>query len=268
MSSLEKACLDELLQLKDWCDANKIQINPNKSCILHLPPKQNTPPLTFQIPYDNSFIVNSICCKYLGILIDNQLNFKQHIQLLESKIAKSVGILNKLQHIFPFSALVIYFALVHPHLLYGLPIWGSIFPTYLQKLQRLQNKALDIISNCDPKTSTTPLFYQYKILKIQDLYYLEIAKIMHQYSNKHLPICFTSFFTQTSSIYSQSTRSNIGNDLYLPHFLSSQCQRSIKFQGAKIWNFISPHIRNQSFNTFKHNIKIQLLNSYICIKTI
>ena len=175
-----------------------------------------------------------------------------------------MGILNKLQHIFSSSALVlIYFALVHPNLLYGLPIWGSTFPTYLQKLQRLQNKALRIISNCNPKTSTTPLFYQYKILKIQDLYYLEIAKIMHQYSDKHFPICFISFFTQTSSIHNRSTRSNIRNDLYLPHFLSSRCQRSIKFQGTKIWNSISPHIRNQSFNTFKRNIKIQLLNSYI-----
>ena len=109
-------------------------------------------------------------------------------------------------------------------------------------LQRLQNKALRIISNCNPKASTTPLFYQYKILKIQDLYYFEIAKTMHQYSNKHLPICFTSFFTQTSSIHNQSTRSNIQNDLYLPHLLSSRCQRSIKFQGAKIWNSISSHI--------------------------
>ena len=264
LSSLEKACLDKLIQLKDWCDANKIQINPNKSCILHLPPKQNTPPLTFQIPYDNSFIVNSICGKYLGFIIDNKLNFKQYIQLVESKIAKSVGILNKLRHIFSSSALVlIYFSLVHPHLLYGLPISGSTFPTYLQKLLRLQNKAVRIISNCNSKTSTTPLFYQYKILKIQDLYYLEIAKIMHQYSNKHLPICFTSFFTQTSSIHNRSARSNIRNNLYLPHFLWSRCQRSIKFQGAKIWNSISPHIRNQSFNTFKRNIKIQLLNSYI-----
>ena len=132
LSSLEKAYQDELIQLKDWCDATKIQINPNKSCTLNLPPKQNTPPLTFQISYDNSFIGNIICCKYFGILIDNKLNFKQHIQLVESKIAKLVGILNKLRHIFPSSALLlIYFALVHPHLLYGLPIWGSTFPIYL-----------------------------------------------------------------------------------------------------------------------------------------
>ena len=78
LSALEKACSNELIQVKDWCDANKIQINPNKSCVLHLPPKQNTPPSTFQIPYDNFFIFNSICCKYLGILIDNKLNFKHH----------------------------------------------------------------------------------------------------------------------------------------------------------------------------------------------
>ena len=137
-----------------------------------------------------------------------------------------MGILNKLRHIFPSSAiLLIYFALVHPDLLYSLPIWGSTFPTYLKKLQRLQNKALRIISNYNPKTSAIPLFYQYKILKIQDLYYFEIAKIIYQYSNKHLPICFTSFFTQTSSIHNRSTRFNIQNNLYLPHFLSSRCQR-------------------------------------------
>ena len=169
LSALEKACSDELIQHKHWSDANKIKINTNKSRIINLPPKQNTPPLTFQITYDNSFIVNSTCCKYLEILIDNKLNFKQHIQLVESKIAKSVGILNKLRHIFPSSALLlIYFALIYPYLLYGLPIWGSSFPTYLQKLQRLQNKTLLIISNCNLKPSTTPLFYQYKILKIQD----------------------------------------------------------------------------------------------------
>ena len=34
LSALEKACSDELIQLKDWCDASKIQINSNKSCII------------------------------------------------------------------------------------------------------------------------------------------------------------------------------------------------------------------------------------------
>ena len=179
LSALKKTCSDELIQLKDWCDAKKIQINPNKLCILHLPPKQNTPPLTFQIPYNNSFIVNSFFCKYLGILINNKLNFKQYIQLVESKIAKSLGILNKLRHIFPSSALLlIYFALIH---LFSITIRPSLlekyFPNILPKLQRLQNKALCIISNYNPKTLATPLFYQYKILKIQDLYDLKLPKL-------------------------------------------------------------------------------------------
>ena len=54
LSALEKACSDELVQPKDWCDAKKILINANKSYILHLPPKQNTTPLTFQSPCSNS----------------------------------------------------------------------------------------------------------------------------------------------------------------------------------------------------------------------
>ena len=104
-----------------------------------------------------------------------------------------------------------------------------------QKLQRLQNKALCIISNCNPKTSTTPLFYQYKILKIQGLFYFEIAKIMHQYSNKHLPICITSFFTQTNSIHNQSTRSNI-RMIYTYHtsYRLDVNDQFKGFQGAKI----------------------------------
>ena len=116
LSALDEAYSDEFVQLKDWCDADKIQINPNESYILHIPPKQNITPSNFLIPYDNSFMVNRVCCKYLGLLIDNKLNFKQNILLVESKIAKSVGISNKLRHIFPSLALLlIYFALVHPH---------------------------------------------------------------------------------------------------------------------------------------------------------
>ena len=48
LSFLEKACSNALVHVKDWCDANKIQINSNKSYKLHLPPKQNTTPLTFK----------------------------------------------------------------------------------------------------------------------------------------------------------------------------------------------------------------------------
>ena len=111
-------------------------------------------------------------CKYLGIYLDSKLHFQPHISKIEIKVAKAVGILSKLRFLFPKSTLILlYYALIHPHLLYALPLWGRTFPTYLTKLQRLQNKALLIVFNCKQHDSLTPLFHKLEILKIRDLYH-------------------------------------------------------------------------------------------------
>ena len=187
------------------------------------------------------------------MLLDDKLNFKPHILQLETKLAKAVGILSKLWHFLPLSALrLLYFSLIHPHLFYALPIWESTFPSYsyFKKLQRLQNKSIRIIFNISPKTSVSPYYYKLKILKLADLYIYEIAKIMHQHSRKALPDYLSFFFTTTRQIGNRHTRSHSNNTLYLPKFSTSRCQRSIKFQETKFWNSIPIELQNQSFNKF------------------
>ena len=116
------------------------------------------------------------------------MHFQPHINQIEIKVAKAVGILSKLR--FPFlksTLILLYHAFIHPHLLYALPLWGSTFPTYVTKLQRLQNKALRIIFNCKQHDTLTPLFHKLEILKIRDLYHFEICKLMYLHSKKSLP---------------------------------------------------------------------------------
>ena len=64
-TSLENICAIEMSRLKDWCNANKIQINSQKSCILPISPKLNVPSLNLNLPYGNSKINSSQICKYL-----------------------------------------------------------------------------------------------------------------------------------------------------------------------------------------------------------
>lgn len=263
-SSLETECNKELEKLKNWCSANELQINPNKSSALIIPSTLNSINPDLQMSYDDCIIKCENSCKYLGIFLDNNLHFKPNIMQTEAKISKAVGILSKVRNLFPKNTLLLlYYALIHPHLLYGLPLWGSTFPTYLIKLQRLQNKAIRVIVDCNRKTSITPYYYELSILKISDLFRFEVGKLMFQHSKNMLPPCFSSMFTYLSSIHSLSTRSKLRKDLYLPKFSTSRCQRSIKYNGVKIWNGISPSLRNQSFNRFKSNYKKHLLSSYI-----
>ena len=207
----------------------------------------------------------SLCesAKYLGVIIDSTLNFKPHIIALEKRVSRSVGIPSKSRFLFPSSILLLfYYALVHPHLVYGLPIWDSTFETYLSKLQTLQNKAIRIITNSDLRTPIIPKYRSLKILKITELYTFEIAKLMHQHSKNSLSSCFSTVFTPLSYIHEKQTKSKTKSNFYLPKFFTRRCQRSLKYHGVKIWNLLFPDLRNQSFKSFKINKKNDLLDNY------
>ena len=64
----------------------------------------------------NHFPIKTVSSvKYLGECLDNELNFKEHIKLLESKVARSIDIMCKLKQMLPEKNLLqLYNALIHP----------------------------------------------------------------------------------------------------------------------------------------------------------
>ena len=126
-----------------WMDLNKLSPNINKTYFLLINPTVHHS-LSDAIAFFNIDGIQHVnVIKYVGIEIDSQLNFKSHIDNVQSIIAKGVGILFKLNKILTSNALLmLYYALVHPHLTYGILIWGSTYKSYLNTLQLLQNKAM------------------------------------------------------------------------------------------------------------------------------
>ena len=85
--------------------------------------------------------------------------------------------------------------MVHPYLIYGLVAWGSTFPSYIEKLNILQNKAVKLIGGGNYLDRATPYYSKLNILKLPDLYKLEIAKFVHRFMHNTLPQSFSNFFT-------------------------------------------------------------------------
>ena len=196
----------------------------------------------------------------MGILFDNQLNFHEHIKILELKIARSVGILNKLKYFLPSSALLkLYYALIHSHFNYGLAVWGTTYPTYLNKLKLLQNKAICIVTSSYMSTSSKPLYIKSNILPLPKLFEFEIVKIVYFYKFSLLPMIFNNYFLYAKSCHSRTTRFSLNNQLTIPLFKSNRTQRLIKYVGPKIWNSISNNLRIMTFNKFKKHYKSVLL---------
>ena len=109
-------------------------------------------------------------------------------------------------------------SIVYSHLNYGIHAWGSACSTNLNKLVVLQKKAVRILSGVQyfqiygqpqgPLPASNPLFKNLEILKLEDIYKLNIAIFIFSSLNKDNPSIFHDWFTYTYNhlIYAHNTR--------------------------------------------------------------
>ena len=147
--------------------------------------------------------------KYLGVLIDENLSWKNHLDCVITKISKTIGMIAKLRHFVPSSVLTnIYKSLILPYLTYGLVAWGNASKNYLNKIVVLQKRVLRLIYFVDRKERAIPLFVNAKILPITFLYYEAVCKLMFDVHNDSAPSNITKLFTRTSNIHTYNIRSS------------------------------------------------------------
>ena len=240
-------------------------LNPAKSNYLIVAPKMHPIPSQICLTLNDTEIPHSNNVKFLGVRIDPQLNFQAHIRATEQRISRSIGIISKLKYFLLNSALLkLYYAFIYPHLLNGLVVWGSTYPTYLKNLSVIQNKAVRLLKGGAYRDHITPFYSALKTVKLSDIFKHEVAKTVFRHLRNNLPPLISHLFTKTSEISSRNTR--LSNDpsttLYIPRYHTARLQRCIKYQGVKIWNNIPTEIKNKSFNYFKRHYKNYLLNQH------
>ena len=120
-----------LLSTEQWQSANKLTINFPKCKTMIIAPKFRSPSCTIPILINDIPIPIVDSFRYFGERLDNKLTFSDHISNVAKKIYRSVGIISKLRHYAPTSILLkLYYAILHPHLLYCIIVWGSTYKSY------------------------------------------------------------------------------------------------------------------------------------------
>ena len=83
---------------------------------------------------------------------------------------------------------MLYSSLILPYLNYGILVWGNTHQFLLEKILLLQKKSLRVIFTLNPRAHTEELFYDNKLLKINDLYLFQLGQFMFKYNNNKLPL--------------------------------------------------------------------------------
>ena len=201
-------------------------------------------------------------CKYLGITMDEDLKWKNHIDIVYGKLIRFVGIFYKLRNKLPPSVLqTIYYAFVHPHILYDIELYANTHFTYLEKLIKINNKILRILQ-CKPlSTPIAELYWTYDTLPIVELHKMHLLLLAHKYlfHRSTLPEAYSEYFTVNANIHSYNTRCK--DDIHLISCQSSYGQRCIKSKAASLWNALPAELKSDmSVSIFKKKLRHYLMS--------
>ena len=241
---------NELIVVQNWLNMNKIKINYDKSkfIIFSYGKKYNLDKLKF----GSNFISSTSDTKFLGIIVDNHLNFRAHINSICTKVSKVIGMLFRLNDILPTNALkTLYSALLLPHLMYGIEVWYGILKSNYDRLFKLQKKAIRAINRLPYAAHTNDFFKSMNLLKIDDLYKQRVLLYMYKSDLTHT--------TEPNHNYPTRNAYNI----LLPRFNRSRSQCTIFYKGIIFWNNLPEDIKTiRGENTFKSHVKTLLINDY------
>lgn len=221
----------EMSKVDDWLTVNKLSLNVDKTkFMIFAKPNSSVPNITPSIRQISIEKVSEF--NFLGVLIDDSLTWKPHINKIRSKISKGAGILSRLKNLLPSNVLLnIYNTLVLPFLNYAIMVWGF---SSTNRLLLLQKKAVRSITNSTYYAHTTNLFKLLGLLKVDDLFFLALLKFYFKWKNESLPFYFTSY-KYDQAAHSKNTRNN--------HLIQKStnkkkyCDECVRYGLIKVLNF-------------------------------
>ena len=252
LSSMFTEVNNELILVENWMNMNRLTLNLSKTeCIIF---SNRNPDLTIdQVNLNNINVNFSPNCKFLGVLIDSKLNFRNHIDCVLGKLVRSARILYRIRNYLPLkSRLNFYYAFVYSHLSYSVLIWGNTSNVHLRPLITQHKRIIRLITNSRPRDHTSPLFHRLNILKFHDVFKFHLMVYMYKSINAG----------EFAVGHTLNTRSR---DLAAARFHRlTQTQRAVSYAGPTTWNTLPSEIRNShSLPVFKRKLKSYFIDQYL-----
>ena len=255
---------NELKEVTNWFKANRLSVNAKKTNYMLLGARQRNSrdDDKIMIKLDDTSLERVLTTKFLGVTIDENLTWKNHIDGVTKTISRNIGVINKLKYTVPERVLhTLYCTLVLPYINYNILVWGNTCYSYMDKLLKLQKWAVRSITKSHYRSHSAPLFKKLKILNVYDSYKLEVGVFMFRYSLNQLPERFNIFFARNNDFHDYHTRN--GNDFTLTRNKKVFSDQSIKTTGPILWKSIRQNIKDsRSIKHFRNQLKSHYLSNY------
>ena len=231
-----------------WLERNEMIANPNKFHALFVK-KDQTNTSGINLNFQGHSIKSEETVKLLGVTLDYKLNFDPHISNLCKKAAAQLNVLKRLKSFIGFAEKeVLVQSFVYSNFNYCPLVWYFSSPESLQKIERIQERALRFLYN-DHKSSYDDLPTRSKKCTMQVARQRTLCiEIFKTIRNLNPPSMHSIF---SSRILKHPSR----NPKNLKHFRPNQVtfgSKSLKAIGPQIWNCLPNELKSaDNLNSFK-----------------
>ena len=235
------------IETSNWLQSNFLSLNCDKTLFLQFLTK-NQNEIEMQIITSNTVITNTNSTKFLGVIIDSTLSWKDHITRLTSKLNKACYAIRAVK---PFMSLeilkMIYYSYFHSLLSYGIILWGNSH--FSDSIFKIQKRIIRVITNTGRRDSCQELYKKLRILTLPSQYIFSLLVFV----NKN-----RSCFLSNSEIHDVNTRYK--HNLYLPSTNLTLVQKGVLFSGSKMYNHLPLNIKIlfKDAKRFKSTLKTYL----------
>lgn len=209
-SSLKSLCNKvncDLKHLQTWLNANLIALNADKTEFILFRSERKLLDFKPFLKLTGKRIYPKPYVKYLGVYLDEHLNWNKHVSELSTKLQRANGAIAKLRHYVPLKVLIgVYYAIFNSHMSYACQLWGLTDTNVTHRVLTLQKAAVRLITFKGPYSSSSTIFANLQILNVFDLVKVLNILFVHQHLNFALPSDILESFNFDSIDHCYDTR--------------------------------------------------------------
>ncbi len=255
----------ELHSLSVWLRENRLALNVGKTRCLIISPTGHGIDPDVSVTIDGQLVsrvsrseVGENSTKFLGIHLDERLSWQNHIAEICKKLAKTLFAINMAKNSLPTVALItLYHALIESQIIYGIAVWGN--SPGVGKIEKIQKQAMRIVYKMPYRAHSDPLFKASHILKVKDLYTLNVSLLGFDYKHNLLPKSFYNFYPSITRSMSTRQVNNIASKTPRTTFSASSIYHMI----PRVWNDQSNNLKGEGIRSrFKNTCKDKFINCY------
>jgi hypothetical protein len=190
LTTLKRQMQNDLDKLKYWFTVNKLMLSEKtkyirfclrerKDYIGYLHYRCISCLATEESSCNNCLLINQVSnIKYLGLVIDENITWKVHINKLKNYMNMALKKFYYLRQICNLPVLKnVYYSLINSKLQYGLSCWGGTYITNLKPVYVAQKKIMRLVMSVRSNENSFPLFQKSGILPLRHLYVYRVLRI-------------------------------------------------------------------------------------------